>query len=774
MIVSFLITISIFIIHDRKVYILSCNKDCITQFEGGERMRKEFYLVVVGLLILSIYVPVTAPNGNRVSMIFETDNKQALKNEIIALGGMVTIEYDNVDMLAAEVPISVLESLLSNPHVIKIYKDEMRSLPCPPEKNDDLDLTPREILNLTDYSMETFDITKIEALPDNFYNYMITGAEDIWAETGYGDGTLVAVIDTGTYPQHPLFMWPDGTSSVIGGTCFAPGESEDSWDDPDNHYHGTVVAGIIASHGGIVLPVSDPLAQSIMLYAPDSYIPYGPDQILVPLLGMSPYSDIYAIKVFPKNGSGVPSSVIMQGIDHAITMRKLYDSTNGAEGFPIDVINMSLGGGTGFDGLDPEDKLVDQATLAGIVVVTAAGNDGPALNTVSTPGCALSSIAVGAAADPVHTRVGTDLVYGTVGIGEYFFPYDDIQIIYFSSHGPTSDDRLAPDVLTCGVYTMSAFPPYFIGVMSGTSSASPAAAGGAALLAAWQKMNQGQANPMQIRNAIIEGATPLTKPYSLYAQGNGYMDVPNSLDLLKDGITSIPIIQWGHKLETTDLHGGTQTWSTGTVGPGEAFDLAIYVDKHTEQLDVCLSNVTLSGTQNPLLGDSIEFYIQSSVRTSANYYYESVNIYDDQCFTIHQPDPGNVRIVVEGDWTNWGTVSCDVTVTETKGRKLCKIEGNGIIDQGEWKVHYVEVPEGVGCVKFELWWRSDWSTYPTYDMDMYVIDPNGAIYMDGAQYWSPEAQYIENPVPGTYTVLVLGYEIYLYKNPYWLRVCYMC
>ena len=735
-------------------------------------MKKGVSLVLIGILVLSIYIPVAAPEGEMIPLIFETDNKAALRSAIEDAGGIVTIEYLTVDMIAAEVPLLAAEGVTANPHVLHVYKDYIRSIPD--IQGDDADnFEAQEALNMSEYTVEApFTLEGLEALPENFYNYMITGAEDVWPETAAGDGTLVAVIDTGTYPFHPLFMRSDGTSRVIGGTCFVPGEPEDSWGWPDNYYHGTVCGGLIAANGAILLPKSFYLAQSFMLYAPDSYIDYDPDNILVPLLGTAPLAELYAIKVFPQDGSGVPSSIIMQGIDHAISMRQLYDATGGAEGYPIDVISMSLGGGTGYDGKDPEDLLVDEATKTGIVVVAAAGNEGPALNTVSTPGCANTSIAVGAAADAPHTRVGLDVVYGMAGIGEYFYPYDDVQIIYFSARGPTSDGRFAPDVLACGVYAMSAFPPTSIGIMSGTSSACPAVAGGAALLVNWQKINEGAANPYQIRNAINEGAVPLTLPYTEFAQGNGYFNVANSLALLKDGIDGGLHLNSSHHLRGIDLNGGTMTWSTGDLGPACVYDITIAVDDDISSLDVSISNVTFSGPQNPLMGDSIEFYIQSSVRTTEYYYIHSANIYGNANFTIPNPHPGNVRIVVEGDWTNWGVMSCDVTVTEHEGRENPG-DYKGTIGYDEWAVYYIDVPEGLGGVMFELWWKHDWSKFPTYDVDMYVIDPTGYVYYDGAMFWSPENTFIENPIPGTYTVLIYGYEIYHGKDPYQLNVFYI-
>ncbi len=735
-------------------------------------MKKGFGLALIGILVLSFYIPVAAPESEMLPVIFETDDKVALGNAVVAAGGVVTIEFETVPMIAAQVPLLGMEDVLENPHCLGAYKDRIQEIPVQPEvpEGDPDDFTAQEVMDISGNVMDAYTLEELGDLPENYYNYMITGAEDIWYEALYGYGTLVAVIDTGTYPLHPC-LYP----RVIGGISFAPGEPSDSWGDPDNHYHGTVCAGIIAANAAVLLPDTDLWAVAIMNYAPsDSWFvdPNYPGYIVVPLLGMAPLAEIYAIKVFPKDGSGVPSSVIMQGIDHAIEMRKLYDATGGAEGYPIDVISMSLGGGTGYDGNDPEDRLVDEATKAGIVVVAAAGNDGPAFNCVSTPGCANTSISVGAAADPVHTRVGFDIVYAWPGIGGWLYPYDEVQIIYFSGRGPTSDGRLAPDVLACGVYTMSCFPPYSIGIMSGTSSACPAVAGGAALLAAWQKWNEGAANPYQIRNAIIEGAVPLDIPYHEYGQGNGYLNMPNSLTLLQNGIDDGLHLDSSHGLDAVDLKGGTQTWSTGDLGPARTFHIVVAVDEDTESLDVSLTNVVFTGDENPYLGDSIEFYIQSAIRTAEYYYVYSDNLYGSASYSIPDPNPGNIRIVVEGDWTNWGIVSCDVTVTENEGR-----DNPGghkeTIGYDEWHVHYVDVPDGLSAVIFELWWMHDWSKFPTYDLDMYIFDPDGNLYLDGAQFWSPEKQIIYDPIPGTYTVLIYGYEIYVGKDPYMLNVYYI-
>lgn len=72
-------------------------------------------------------VPAAAPKGI-VSLIFETDDKEALKNVIENAGGTVTVEYVTVNMLAADIPLSALRDVLASPHVLSVHKDRLQQL----------------------------------------------------------------------------------------------------------------------------------------------------------------------------------------------------------------------------------------------------------------------------------------------------------------------------------------------------------------------------------------------------------------------------------------------------------------------------------------------------------------------------------------------------------------------------------------------------------------------------------------------------------------------
>ena len=158
-----------------------------------------------------------------------------------------------------------------------------------------------------------------------------------------GTGIKVAVIDTGVDFNHPdLFGWgPDG--KVIGGYNFI----NEGKPPMDTNGHGTQVAGVIAADGQVK--------------------------------GVAPKAKILAYKV-SENGEGVSSDLIIRAIEKAIE-----DDAN--------IINISLGVNKTNAKIE---RAVNHALEKEIFVVTAAGNDGPVLGTIGSPGRNHGSVTVGA------------------------------------------------------------------------------------------------------------------------------------------------------------------------------------------------------------------------------------------------------------------------------------------------------------------------------------------------------------------------------------------
>ena len=158
-------------------------------------------------------------------------------------------------------------------------------------------------------------------------------------QSGYdGSGIVVSIIDTGIDLNHP-----DLEGQIIGGYDFVDNDEMPE----DTNGHGTQVAGIIASNGN--------------------------------LKGIAPNSKILMYKV-SEDGESVPSHLIIKAIEKSIEDN-------------ADIINISLGINQTNTKID---QVVNKAVKNNIFVVTAAGNFGPELNTIGSPGINPNAITVGA------------------------------------------------------------------------------------------------------------------------------------------------------------------------------------------------------------------------------------------------------------------------------------------------------------------------------------------------------------------------------------------
>jgi subtilisin family serine protease len=210
--------------------------------------------------------------------------------------------------------------------------------------------------------------------------------------------------------------------------------------------------------------------------------------------GVAPGAGILNAKVLDDNGEGSDSSVIA-GLEWA--------AGQGAK-----VANLSLGQ-EDTPGEDPVEAAVNALSKStGMLTVAAAGNEGPDAGTVGSPGAAESALTVGAVD-------GED------------------RLADFSSTGPTADNALKPDLTAPGVDIVSAKAAHgYLGdpaadgyvSMSGTSMATPHAAGAAAILA--------QRHPdwtgARIKQALTASTTPTTGA-TVYQQGTGRLDVSRAL-----------------------------------------------------------------------------------------------------------------------------------------------------------------------------------------------------------------------------------------------------
>jgi len=183
---------------------------------------------------------------------------------------------------------------------------------------------------------------------DNFHTYIEKSVPFIGGDVprmeGFdGTGIKIAVIDTGVDYNHPDVFGFGLDGKVVGGYNFI-NEGEPPL---DTNGHGNQVAGVIAANGI--------------------------------LKGVAPKSKILAYKV-SEDGEGVSSDLIIKAINKSIED-------------DADIINISLGVNKTNSNID---KAVDNALQKGIIVITAAGNDGPIPNTIGSPGKNPGCLTVGA------------------------------------------------------------------------------------------------------------------------------------------------------------------------------------------------------------------------------------------------------------------------------------------------------------------------------------------------------------------------------------------
>jgi subtilisin family serine protease len=188
----------------------------------------------------------------------------------------------------------------------------------------------------------------------------------------------------------------------------------------------------------------------------------------VGVVGVAPGARLWGVKVLSKSGSGYTSWIIA-GID--------YVTANAAQ---IEVANMSLGCECKSDA---QDAAIAKSVAAGVTYVVAAGNDDKDSVTFS-PANHPDVITVSALAD-FNGDAG--------GLGAATCRADeDDTLANFSNFG--KDVEIAAP----GVCILSTWFDGAYNTISGTSMASPHAAGAAALLAA-----SGIDSPSQIRQTLV-------------------------------------------------------------------------------------------------------------------------------------------------------------------------------------------------------------------------------------------------------------------------------
>ncbi|MBX7234273.1 MAG: S8 family serine peptidase [Caldilineales bacterium] len=286
------------------------------------------------------------------------------------------------------------------------------------------------------------------------------GAPRVWEEFGVtGEGVVVGQSDSGVDAEHP---------ALAGNFRGRGGAYDFNWLDPwtgspqpyDANGHGTHTLGTVLGQGGIGV-------------APGA-VWFGCANLVRNLGNIANYLDCMQFMLAPHPQQGDPL--------HEGDPTLAADVSTNSWGCPADV-----------EGCDQETLWLATAALraAGIFFVAAAGNEGPACNSLRTPpgnyGNVLSVGAIDRAGD----------------------------LATFSNRGPATaapDGSTGPDLLAPGVGVTSAWPGGTWKTIEGTSMAAPHVAGVVALM--WSANPALAGNIDATERILQETASPYTGPTS--------------------------------------------------------------------------------------------------------------------------------------------------------------------------------------------------------------------------------------------------------------------
>ena len=306
------------------------------------------------------------------------------------------------------------------------------------------------------------------------------GVREAW-KLGYtGKGRLVCNFDTGVDGHHPALFsnWRGNNGGSVTASWFDPLSSDFPKDDKG---HGTHTMGIMAG-----ISETDTIG-----------VAFGAQWISAAVIDR-----------------GLSLSQTIAGILSAFQWAVDPDGNPQTLDDVPDVINNSWGIPPGFKPACDQTfwNAIDNVENAGVVVVFAAGNEGPDPSTMRTP------------ADRIFSPNNSFSV-GAVDAQSFGFP-----IASFSSRGPSGCDNqtIKPEVCAPGVGIYSCYKNGEYRLMSGTSMAAPFVSGAVAILRQYNP----EATVEEIKDALLESCTDLGPAGEDNDYGRGIINIKRALEIL--------------------------------------------------------------------------------------------------------------------------------------------------------------------------------------------------------------------------------------------------
>ncbi|MGC8982572.1 MAG: S8 family serine peptidase [Desulfurococcaceae archaeon] len=186
-------------------------------------------------------------------------------------------------------------------------------------------------------------------------------------------------------------------------------------------------------------------------------------------------------------------------------------------------------------GMDPESLVFDYTTLtSGTAHFIAVGNGGPGYGTIASPAASSLSISVGAATEFTYRPI-----YG------YAWPGSSRQVISWSNRGPTELGVVKPDVVAVGSFAWAVGRTWQAlayrtldgskvhALFSGTSQATPMAAGVGALVVSAYKSRYGSRIPAYLLKTVLMN-NAVDMGFDELSQGAGFVNAYRAVKALLD------------------------------------------------------------------------------------------------------------------------------------------------------------------------------------------------------------------------------------------------
>jgi serine protease AprX len=289
------------------------------------------------------------------------------------------------------------------------------------------------------------------------------------------------------------------------------------WQALNQNYGGRVLATIDVTNGGSGPVTGDPYGHGTHI---TSIAAGGAVNLSGNYLSIAPQANLVIVRAFNGTGGGRYIDVI-SGLNWIVANRAKYN---------IRVINLSFGAPPeSYYWNDPLNQAVMAAWQAGIVVVVAAGNEGPAAMTIDVPGNVPYVITTGALTDN-------------------YTPYNlsDDRLASFSSAGPTYEGFIKPEIISPGGHMVASMssqsylanidpgsmaPTAEMFTMSGTSMAAAVTTGVVALML----QSDPALAPNDVKCRLLASARPAvtssgTLAYSVFQQGAGLINAVSAVN----------------------------------------------------------------------------------------------------------------------------------------------------------------------------------------------------------------------------------------------------